>query len=522
MKLTSTCLLAISVLAVPAAAQCLQPDAAVVDTIGLATKGQTGFPGVAMLGAPILGKPFALQVTKARPNATGYLMVGTHDTPVVATCCDAVLHPAGASMIFPFTTNAAGASKALAKLPVLPLAFCGAEIVAQAAVIDQDATGGIAFTRALWMRAGVQASTTLFGPAVPAGAGLAGNSPPTLADVDGDQSLDLIFAQGANVAWAHGNGDGTFLPPSVTPVGFSAADVRAADLDLDGDTDLIAASSGPLVSAVVASALLGDGAGAFTTLSISLPQQLTDHALGDLDGDALPDLVTAHADVVGGSTGIALVSLGNGDGTFLAPVLEHDGESLRRVRLADVDVDGALDLLASLRADLGGAQPEGALGVALGNGDGTLGALARFDALLGPELSEPFMLEVSDMNLDGLPDAVCVGGGAAPTVTTLLGDGAGGFTALASAASPEIGTLALEDFDGDAIPDALVGLQFFNSIELFPGLGDGTFAPRQSFPGGYFLSSIATGDLDGDLDPDVVQTSSPFGAAATIELHLVD
>ena len=82
-------------------------------------------------------------------------------------------------------------------------------------------------------------------------------------------------------------------------------------------------------------------------------------AVGDLNGDGIPDIVTANRidDTVS-------VFLGTGDGTFLPPKTYAVGARVWRVTLADVTNDGKLDILTANK----GANT---VSILLGNGDGT-------------------------------------------------------------------------------------------------------------------------------------------------------
>jgi hypothetical protein len=502
-------------------AQCASPEPANVESIGLATVGQAGPPELTLLGAPIVDSPFALRVTGARPGASGFLVLGLLDVPVPAECCGAVLHPGGPAQILAFATDVAGDSPPLAWTSKLSAAACGLDVYVQAVVLDADALGGVAFTRAARVRAGAQASSSLFGPSIPAGPQLGGTAP-LLGDADGDQVADLVFGQGTNLAFAHGNGDGTFLAPRHTATGLQADMVLLADLDQDGDADAVAGTTTPFSAPVVAAALLGDGSGSFTAAPIALPQQLADLAVGDVDGDGVADLVTAHLDGAATSTGFTQVLHGNGDGSFQVPVPAWHGIAARELRLADVDLDGDLDVLTGTRADQGGPELEAALGVQLGAGDGTFGALATFD-LPTAGTGEPLAsLEVADLDLDGTLDAAGVVSGPQPALVSLLGDGAGAYAAALPTWLTDASTVQLRDFDGDVLPDALVAGLLTGFLSLHAGFGDGSFAPAETFSGPFFGATTAVGDVDGDLDPDVVQTSLLLHAAVTFELHLVE
>jgi hypothetical protein len=80
--------------------------------------------------------------------------------------------------------------------------------------------------------------------------------------------------------------------------------------------------------------------------------------MADFNHDGVLDLVTANLHSVS-------VLLGNGDGTFQAPVYYPAGGKSRSVVVGDVNGDGNADLIVT---DLSGVS------VLLGNGDGTFAA----------------------------------------------------------------------------------------------------------------------------------------------------
>jgi hypothetical protein len=107
-----------------------------------------------------------------------------------------------------------------------------------------------------------------------------------------------------------GNGDGTFQPALTYDTGASTSPISVAvgDLDGDGHPDLATANQYP--GANNASVLLGSGDGTFqpptTYATGSFPNSI---AIGDLNGDGRPDVVTAD--------------LGSGDASVLLNKTEH-------------------------------------------------------------------------------------------------------------------------------------------------------------------------------------------------------
>ena len=79
-------------------------------------------------------------------------------------------------------------------------------------------------------------------------------------------------------------------------------------------------------------------------------------AVGDFNGDGVPDLVVANR----GFNNVSVL-LGNGDGTFQTPVAFATGARPQSVAVGDFNGDGKLDLA--------GTSDPGVVSVLLGNGD---------------------------------------------------------------------------------------------------------------------------------------------------------
>jgi FG-GAP-like repeat len=101
--------------------------------------------------------------------------------------------------------------------------------------------------------------------------------------------------------------------------------------------------------------------------------------VADVNGDGVPDILVANirrnlTDQVFAASNVG-VTLGNGDGTFQPAVTYPSGGSeLHSIAVADVNNDGKLDIIAGNGCSIisqGLCSGEGAVGVLLGNGDGT-------------------------------------------------------------------------------------------------------------------------------------------------------
>jgi dipeptidyl aminopeptidase/acylaminoacyl peptidase len=144
-----------------------------------------------------------------------------------------------------------------------------------------------------------------FAAAIVSGSGIAVDTAtiPLCVDLDGDRRSDLaLFQPGAaqGLTLLRSTGAGFGAPTSVAVTGSAIA---AADLDRDGDVDLLVAS--PATKSVAFLRNLGDGRLAPPT-SLPLGAAPTQLAVADLDGDGWPDVLAIDAG------GTVLVSMNRG------------------------------------------------------------------------------------------------------------------------------------------------------------------------------------------------------------------
>jgi hypothetical protein len=242
-----------------------------------------------------------------------------------------------------------------------------------------------------------------------------------LADLDGDRDLD-IAASGHDVGtvWAWLNdGSARFAAAPGAPFAAIAAErphnhgLVAGDVDQDGDADLVAADQ----TAESAAVLLSDGSGRLVLAPgspIALGGQPYPPALGDVDGDGRVDLVAPLID----SRAIAVL-LNDGGGRLVpAPGSPHPTALDRpyAIHLVDVDGDGALDVIAP-------HDDTDAISVLLGDGGGRLRAAPGSPISAGRRL---WRISTADIDGDGAIDLVGAGSG---SMVIMKGDRHGRFGA---------------------------------------------------------------------------------------------
>jgi hypothetical protein len=182
--------------------------------------------------------------------------------------------------------------------------------------------------------------------------------------------------------------------------------------------------------------LLGKGDGTFTSqpdfqLGAKTLYNPYYAAIGDLNGDGIPDLAVTIEDQVNFHQGIA-VAFGNGDGTFQAPTLVsstvqnplQDVPLPGYIHVADLNKDGVPDLVYS-------NSQFSTVGVLYGAGSG-----AFYDPIEFPADRWAWGLALVDYNGDGATDVVVSGNSLDFSGVAVLFNTGGNKTTLTSSANP--------------------------------------------------------------------------------------
>jgi Flp pilus assembly secretin CpaC len=383
---------------------------------------------------------------------------------------------------------------------------------------------------------------------------------------------------------------GLALPRTDYDVGKSPSSVAIADFNKDGHPDLVVANQADGTLSI----LMGNGDGTFTvptSACAAIPQpfpaciQLPGVVSGTTTTAASPSAVVTGDFNDDGNMDIAvtdaandqvLVLLGNGDGTFLAPVAYPTGSNPVAMIAQDFDGDGQPDLAI---VDQGNGSAAGAVSVLLGNKvngiqNGVMGtkvdypvgvspsaiASATFitsgftslavtnaadntvSILLGHGLAAtadgtfvpntpptfatgagPAGVATADFNGDNNQD-LAVTNKTDGTVSILLGNGGvnGNVTFTSALNSPFAAgsgptAMIAENFTGTNT-DLAIADETGNNADVLIGNGDGTFNTPISLPTGNAPISLASADLNGDSTLDLV-TANNQSATVTVTLN---
>ena len=296
-----------------------------------------------------------------------------------------------------------------------------------------------------------------------------------------------------------GNGDGTFTVKG-SPFGPSSetGSFIIGDFNNDGIPDVAAIDGNYYAPNTTITIFLGNGDGTFTASGSSpaLGFNPTSIATADINGDGDADLIIVEQGSSTSSNGQVVIFFGNGDGTFTqASTATSVVSTASSIIPADLNRDGKIDLVLTGVGSTG-------ITILLGNGDGT------FTTIAGPGQLGESMAAVADVNNDGIPDLVFPAASTSYlTVFLGNGDGTFTEAPSSPNGNVQIANFAITDFNQDGIPDIVYANLYTTTAAVLFGNGDGTFVQTPeslTLASGVFGNNFVVADFNGDGFPDVL------------------
>ena len=295
--------------------------------------------------------------------------------------------------------------------------------------------------------------------------------------------------------------------------------VAVADLDGDGRPDIIAINSDSSLVSIYRNI---SSPGTITTnsfaprIDLRAPGSMNEVAVADLNGDDKPEIVTVEASTVGS---VAIFQNESTPGNIaFASYIQLPGDSgLRSLAIGDLDGDGHPDLVTGSYG--GTVAVYRNLGV---SGNITTSSFAaRVDLATLPQVNN---IALGDMDGDGKLDIVAGEGNTANAVSVFRNTSTPGSLTTNSFAAPVNFSLggwgdgvALGDLNGDGKPDVAADTQLANWLSLFqnkssPGsFTTSSLGSRVDLSSGSNPNGVSIGDLNGDGRPEIVLANSYSG-----------
>lgn len=328
------------------------------------------------------------------------------------------------------------------------------------------------------------------------------------ANLTHDGKLDYVGVNAATgtVQSFLGQGDGTFKAGNAFLLNMPVTQFVTSDFNLDGQTDIAVASAGIVGQIKVLGGNIRGVLGESGVLAINVPVgNLSDLALGDVDGDGRSDLValgqngsivTVPRDAVG--TGFDLSKI----------VVTTGNDSANRLLLGDLNGDGRSDAVV-----VDSKATSNQLRIYYGLASGGFSAQNNINLL--PKAS-PDVGRLGDMDGNGTLDLVV----SLPGIGQLgvfVGKGDGTFaTVYRSLDADNVSDILLADVTNDGRIDIVAGLKTSHAVSVFqysatqPNLAASVSTSAS-------LISIAIGAIDGKAGNDVIGVTGNYNAAVPLE-----
>ncbi len=266
--------------------------------------------------------------------------------------------------------------------------------------------------------------------------------------------------------------------------------VALADLDNDGNLDVVAGGSSPAALTIS----YGDGRGGMSRPQhLYLKGEVQSIAIADINEDGLMDIVISAQRE---TTGIKIWQ-NRSQQKWIKTIGPIEINNYQGIASGDVNGDGHSDIVAANAS----SDTQGGIQVWLGDGNG------NWPTETGPTITGIYMdVALADFNEDGILDLAGAGWGIYGSLRIWLGDGTGNWSSTPPLNNGSHYGISIGDLNRDGHLDILAAT-YRAGVHIFLGDGTGAFvktvSPQQE---GSFWDIIPI-DLDDDGAPDLLASS---------------
>jgi 6-phosphogluconolactonase (cycloisomerase 2 family) len=346
------------------------------------------------------------------------------------------------------------------------------------------------------------------------------------ADIDGDGKADLIVANSntnnisifRNTSTSGAFTTSTFAPKVDFTTGTTPYNITIADLDGDGKPDIVVSDFGSAQVSVFRNQSTSGTISLATIANLTAGSNPYGIAVSDIDGDGKPDIIVSNA---GSSTVSVFRNISTSGtittGSFSGKVDFPTASSPYGVAVGDIDSDGKPDIVTA---------NNGANSISFLKNTSTQGSISsssfagKIDIATG---AQPRMLLINDIDGDGKPD-IAVSNYNSASVSIFRNTSTPGSVSTTTLTKTDITTgtnpffISIGDIDGDGKPDLAVTNTGSTSVSVFKNNsipGSVTMALKADYPTGTNPYGVSIADIDNDSKPDLAVANN---GAATVSI----
>ena len=316
----------------------------------------------------------------------------------------------------------------------------------------------------------------------------------------------------------YNNGGSVFNPKVDFTAGSFLFGTAIYDLDGDGKPDVVTSNYSSNTVSVFRNTSTSGVISYAAIVDLATGAGPKNVSICDVDGDGIPDIAVVNSS----SSTISVFRNTStfGSISFSAKVDFATGSNPSDVAIGDLDGDGKPDLV-SANYDINTVS---VFRNTATSGSITTGSFAtKVDFATG---TNPWAVVIGDLDGDGKPDLAAVNS-VSKTISVLRNTSTSGSIIFLAKVDFTTGStsrdVAIGDLDGDGKPDLVSANYDINTVSVFRNtatsgsITTGSFATKVDFAAGAGPNSVAIGDIDGDGKPDLA-LSNYTGSTASV-LH---
>ncbi len=321
-------------------------------------------------------------------------------------------------------------------------------------------------------------------------------------DLDGDGKPDIVVVNtSANTVSVFLNtstpGNISFAPKVDFATGNSPHRVCIADLTGDGLPELIVTNYADNTISIIKNISKPGTLSFIPKTDFATGANPESVAVGDIDGDSKPDLVVTNS----GTTSITILQ--NAPGTvaslaYVTAITISYGGSPMGVAIGDLDGDGKPEIVTTNVATNN---------LAVFRNTSTPGNFSFAVHVPLSSFVSPQSVSIADLDGDGKPELIAGGNQTIAVLKNTCTPGNISFSAAGAVSSSPDDYATIADLDGDGKPDIVASAQFSNAATVLANITTGgalLIDTNRFYPSGNNPTCISVADFDGDGKPDIV------------------